>query len=65
MGAIIIRSGQENTKMLHELAKMLGADVMKLKDEEFEELKLGRLMDKTKTGKLVSRKTVFKKLTGK
>jgi len=65
MGAIIIRTGQENTTLLHELAKMLGADVMKLKDEEFEELMLGRLMGKTKTGKLVSRKTVFKKLTGK
>jgi hypothetical protein len=65
MSAIIIKADNKNTKILKELAKKLGADVLNINEEQFEDLALGLLMDKSKTGKVVSRDTIFKQLDKK
>jgi len=65
MSTILIKANKENNKILAELAKKLGGDVIDLKDEQFEDFLLGRLMDSTKTGKTVSREAIMKKLKSK
>ena len=62
MGAIIIRADQKSSKILKELAMQLGAVVTNLKDEQYEDFMLGTLIDSEKTGEIVSRKEIFKKL---
>jgi hypothetical protein len=62
MGATIIRADQKSCKPLKELALQLGAVVTNVKDERYEDLKLGTLMDSEKTGEIVSREEIFKKL---
>ncbi|MEI6575634.1 MAG: hypothetical protein WCO63_05580 [Bacteroidota bacterium] len=65
MSAIIIKADNQNTKILKELAKKLGANVLTINEEQYEDLALGILMDKTKTGKTVSRESIMKKLNAK
>jgi hypothetical protein len=65
MSTILIKANKQNNKILAELAKKLGGDVIDLKDEQFEDFLLGRLMDSAKTGKTVSRETIMKKLRSK
>ena len=65
MGAIIIRADQKSSKLLKELAVQLGAVVTNVKDEHYEDFMLGTLMDSEKTGEIVSREEIFKKLKGK
>ncbi len=62
MGAIIIRADQKSSKLLKELAVHLRAVVTNLKDEHYEDFMLGTLMDSEKTGEIVSREEIFKKL---
>ena len=62
MGAIIIRADQKSSKLLKELAVQLGAVVTNVKDEHYEDFILGTLMDSEKTGEIVSREEIFKKL---
>ena len=62
MGAIIIRADQKSNKLLKELAVQLGAAVTNLKHEQYEDFMLGTLMDSEKTGEIVSREEIFKKL---
>ena len=62
MGAIIIRTDQKSSKLLKELAVHLGAVVTNLKDEQYEDFMLGTLIDSEKTGEIVSREEIFKKL---
>ena len=62
MGAIIIRADQKSSKLLKELAVQLGAEVTNVKDEHYEDFMLGTLMDSEKTGEIVSREEIFKKL---
>ncbi|MFA7380837.1 MAG: hypothetical protein WC150_10260 [Bacteroidia bacterium] len=62
MSAILIRADKQSNKILSELAKKLGADVLSVKDEQFEDLMMGTLMDKVKTGKTVPKSTILKKL---
>jgi hypothetical protein len=62
MGAIIIRADQTSSKLLKELAVQLGAVVTNVKDEQYEDFMLGTLMDSEKTGEIVSREEIFKKL---
>jgi hypothetical protein len=45
-----------------ELARKLGGNVFDIKDNQFEELMLGNMMDKVKTGKTVSKESILKKL---
>ena len=65
MGAIIIRADQKSSKILKELAVQLGAVVTNIKDEHYEDFMIGTLMDSEKTGEIVSREEIFKKLKEK
>ena len=66
MEGLIIRSrSKENLKLLSSLAKKLGEAVKPLSMGEMEDLYLGQLMNKVKTGKEVSRAAVLKKLRSK
>jgi hypothetical protein len=62
MSAIVIKADNQNTKILKLLAKKLGADVININEEQYEDLALGLLMDKSKTGETVSRDSIMKKL---
>ncbi len=63
MGSIIIKSdNNRNLQLLTALAKQLGETVSKLTPSQAEDLQLGMLMKKEKTGKTVSRKDIFKHL---
>ena len=62
MGTILIKTDKRSSKILAELAKRLGANVIDVKDEQFDDLMLGTLMDKVKTGKTVSKDSILKKL---
>ena len=62
MGAIIIKADHKINKLLKELAVQLGAVVTNLKHEQYEDFMLGTLMDSEKTGEIVSREEIFKKL---
>jgi hypothetical protein len=62
MGAIIIKADNQSNKILSDLAKKLGANVLTLNDQQFEDLALGSLMNNVKTGKTVSRELIIKKL---
>jgi len=65
MSAIIIKSDNQNTKILKELAKKLGADVISINEDLYEDLALGLLIDRSKTGENVSRDSIMKKLNEK
>ena len=65
MSAIVIKSDNQNTRILKELAKKLGANVLNINEEQYEDLALGLLMDRSKTGKTVSRDSIMKKLIKK
>jgi len=62
MGAIIIKADHKINKLLKELAVQPGAVVTNVKDEHYEDFMLGTLMDSKKTGEIVSREEIFKKL---
>lgn len=62
MSAIVIKSDNQNTKILKELAKKLGANVLSINEELYEDLAIGLLMDRSKTGETVSRDNIMKKL---
>jgi S-adenosylmethionine/arginine decarboxylase-like enzyme len=65
MSAIVIKADNQNTKILKELAKKLGADVININEEQYEDLALGLLMDKSKTGETVNRESIMKQLERK
>lgn len=65
MSTIVIKADKQSNKILSELAKKLGGNVYDLKDDQFEELMLGMMMDSVKTGKTVSRATIMKNLRSK
>lgn len=65
MGAILIRADRKSNKLLSDLAKKLGGNVLNIKDEQYEDLLLGSLMDSVKTGKTVPRESIIKKLRNK
>jgi hypothetical protein len=65
MNAIVIKADNQNTKILKELAKKLGADVISINEEQFEDLALGLIMDKVKTGETISRDSIMNKLDKK
>ncbi len=63
MTAIVIKSDNaKNIKLLTALAEQLGETVDKLSPTQAEDLQLGMMMKKEKTGKTVSRKDIFKHL---
>jgi N-acetylglucosamine kinase-like BadF-type ATPase len=65
MSAIIIKGDEKSNKILKELAKQLGADVVSLKDNQYEDFLLGTIIDSEKTGKDATRDEVFQKLKKK
>ena len=62
MGATIIKADKKSNKLLSELAKKLGGDVIKLEDDQFEDLVLGSAMTAVKTGEIVDRASIMSKL---
>ena len=62
MSIILIKADKANSKILADIAKKLGGEVIDINDNAFEDLMLGRFMDSVKTGKTVSKKTIMKKL---
>ena len=62
MGAILIQADSKSNKLLADLAKKLGGNVLSVKDEQFEDLALGALMNTVKTNETVSRELIMKKL---
>ena len=62
MSTILIKADKQSNKILSELAKKLGGNVIDMKDEQFEDFMLGTMIDKVKTGKTVSKETILKKL---
>lgn len=64
MSAILIKADRKSNKILSELAKKLGGEVIDMNDNQFEDLMLGTIMNSVKTGKTVSKSTIIKKLKG-
>jgi hypothetical protein len=62
MSAIVIKADNQNTKIIKALAKRLGADVMNINEDQYEDLALGILMDKVKTGETINRDVIMNKL---
>ena len=65
MSAIVIQADPKSKKILTELAKKLGGNVLSIDDSVYEDIALGVLMDREKTGKIVPRKEIMEKLNGK
>ena len=65
MSAIVIKADSKSNKILKELAKKLGGNVLPIDDNQFEYIALGALMDKEKTGETVSREDIMKNLNDK
>lgn len=65
MGAIIIKAASQSSKILKDLVKHLGAIVTTVRDEQYEDLLLGKMMEEAKTGTSVSKESIFKKLHGR
>jgi len=65
MGAIIIKADKKSNKILSDLAKKLGGNVLTLADDQYEDFALGSLMDSVKTGETVSRDSIINQLKGK
>jgi len=62
MGAVLIKADNHSNRLFIELAKKLGANVLSIKDEQFEDFALGTLMDSIKTDENVSREEIMNKL---
>jgi hypothetical protein len=62
MSTMLIRLDKSSNKVIVELVKKLGGNVVEVNDEVIEDILLGSIMDSEKTGKTVSRATVMKKL---
>ncbi|MDX2191674.1 MAG: hypothetical protein SFY32_17620 [Bacteroidota bacterium] len=62
MDALLIKSDSITNKLLLSLAKKLGASVQVVNEIQYEDFILGSTMDKVKTGILVSKSDVLKKL---
>jgi hypothetical protein len=65
MGAIIIKADRKSNKILADLAKKLGGNVLNMADDQYEDFAIGSAMDSVKTGKTVDRDTIFLKLKSK
>ena len=65
MSAIIIKADKKSNKLLKELAKQLGANVVSLNDNQYEDFLLGTIIDAEKTEKDASREEIFQKFKKK
>jgi hypothetical protein len=62
MGAIIIKADKKSNKLLTDLAKKLGGNVINLADDQYEDFAIGYAMDSVKTGKTVDKESIIMKL---
>jgi len=62
MGAIVIKIDDKNNRLISKLVKELGGKTISITEETYEDLALGTMMDKEKTGETASREEVMKKL---
>ena len=62
MSAILSKTDRKSKKILSDLARHMGGNVIALTDTQFEDLALGMLMNKVKTNQLVSRYVIMNKL---
>lgn len=61
MAALLIESkNPENLKILASLAKKLGDNAKTISTDEMEDMLFGEIIQKTKTGKKVSRDSIMK-----
>ncbi|HNS17689.1 MAG TPA: hypothetical protein PKH94_00125 [Bacteroidales bacterium] len=65
MDAIVIQTDRKNARILKELARKLGAKVFNINEEQYEDLAMGLLMERSKTGESVSRDSILKQLEKK
>ena len=65
MGAILIKADKKSNKLLTDLAKKLGGNVISLADDQYEDFAIGSAMDSVKTGKTVERESIIMKLKSK
>lgn len=62
MNSLLINSDTATNKLMLSLAKKLGTKVHIIKEEQYEDFVFGNMIENAKTGELVSREEVFKKL---
>lgn len=60
MSTILIKAAKANNKLLADLAKKLGGNILNVDDDQFEDFMLGNLTESVKTGKTVSKTTILK-----
>ncbi len=65
MSAIVIKADSKSNKILRDLAKKLGANVLNMNDAQYEDFLLGSIINSEKTGEEASREEVFQKLKKK
>mgnify|MGYP001041862456 CR=1 FL=1 len=62
MSYIIIKADAESNKILAELAKKLGGNVISVDDEKLEDIVFAEMMKEEKTGENIDRDVIMKKL---
>ena len=62
MSAIVIKADSKSNKILKDLAKKLGANVLNMNDAQYEDFLLGSIINSEKTGEDVSKEEVIKKI---
>jgi|APGre2960657468_1045069.scaffolds.fasta_scaffold525895_1 hypothetical protein len=65
MSTLLINTDPANSKLLLDLAKKLGAEVLSIKKDQYEDIILGNQMDKIKTNDLVSKNEILSQLKSK
>lgn len=62
MSALLIKADSKSSKILRFIAKKLGGEVRVIRNEQYEDLAFGLMMDEVKTGEKVSKAEVLSKL---
>lgn len=62
MENLLIKSSPSNSKLIKEYALKIGATVKKLNSDHLEDIALGELMDKVKTGEFIMKEEVMEYL---
>ena len=62
MSEIVIKADSKSNKILKDLAKKLGANVLNMNDAQYEDFLLGSIINSEKTGEDVSKEEVIKKI---
>ena len=63
MSALLIKADRNSSKILRYIAKKLGGEVRVIRNEQYEDLALGLMMEEAKTGEKVSKAEVSSKLS--